>query len=245
MFVSNFKKYSQVAALLACIVSCGGAKTSKNAEESTTPVRATKAVVVDVPWDTSARDDINSAILRVAVLDDGADGVIVPYLYGYPIYAENNTSRAIFKLRQDNWTGAEPEEFEDAAGVRHYNENIVALGCVIEGIKESDTRLVPLSIICQLPPPKKYGGVRRPAVGALATGAKAEEIIQEPSIRKAFLGGWHLVSDDFDTGNGIAYFNTAHGLLAFGFTGGRLDRIAYYFSPSEKRWQEPTLWIKP
>jgi hypothetical protein len=243
--IFNLERSLLIAAWLACLLGCGGAKKSKIADDSTTPVRVTHAVVVDVPWDTSARDDVNSAILRVAIIDNGVDGVLVPYLYGYPLYAENNAARALFKLRQDNWTGAEPEEFEDESGVRHYREKLVELGCIIEGIRESETRLVPLSIVCQLPAPKKLGGAKRPAVGGVRTGAKAEEIIREPSIRKAFLGGWHLTSDDFDTGNGIGYFNTAHGLLAFGFTTGRLDRIAYYFSPSEKRWQEPTLWIKP
>jgi hypothetical protein len=237
--------YLSICALLGGALGCGETKKAKVEEETTTPEKVTRPVAVEVPWDTSARDDVNIPVLKVMVISNGAEGVAVPYLYGYPIFAEGDSANAILKLRQDNWTGAEPEQFEDEAGVIHYKENIIELGCVFEGIKETETRFIPLSLLCQLPAPKKYGGAKRSAIGELKAGAKAAEVVQEPSIRSAFLGGWHLTSDDFDSGNGFGYFNTAHGLLALGFTGGRLDRVAYYFSPSVKRWQDATLWIKP
>jgi len=225
-------------------VGCGGSKKGKAFEDSTTAVGVGgQAVKVEVPWDTAGRDDVDAPVLKIAVINNGAEGVAVPYFYGYPIYAEADTSRAVLKLRHDSWGSIQAEQFEDQAGVIHYNETFTELGCTIEGIKESEGNYLPLSLICQLPPPKSLGGAKRPALGELKAGAKAAEILQDPSIRAAFFGGWHLTTNDFDTGNGMGYFNTPHGLLAFGFTGGRLDRVAYYFSPTEKRWRDAALWI--
>ena len=204
------------------------------------------AVAVPVPWETTAgRDDRTAPVVNVMLMDDGADGVAVPWVYGYPLYAEGDAEQSIAKLRHDNWTGATQEQTQDDAGVVHVAEHLPALGCRFDGIQETPSKFVPLSFTCELPPPKALGGNKRPVLGELTTGAKAASLLKEKSIEQAFLGEFHLKSDGFDAGNGIGYFNTTHGQLAFGFERGKLARVIYYFDPSVKAWQTPTLWVNP
>jgi hypothetical protein len=225
---------------------CGLFEKSKASEESTTAEKQQQQpVVVNVPWDTSGRDDPSVPVLRVTIFENGADGVPVPYLYGYPLYAGGSAARGILKLRQDNWEEVEQEEFQDEQGVVHFREDFRSLKCAIEGIKETETKRIPRTLICDLPAPKKLGGRKRPVVGELRTGARADDVVMEPSLAEAFLGDWHLTDDGFAGGNGIGYFNTENGLLAFEFKRGRLTSIGFYFDPTDKRWQEPVLWIKP
>jgi hypothetical protein len=225
---------------------CGLFEKSKASEESTTAEKQKKQeVVVNVPWDSSGRDDHSVPVLRVTVFENGADGVPVPFIYGYPLYAGGSAARGVLKLRQDNWADAEQEEYQDEHGVVHFREDFRSLKCAIEGIKETETKHVPRSLICDLPAPKQLGGKKRPVVGELRTGARADDVVMEPSLVEAFLGEWHLTDEGFAGGNGEAYFNTENGLLSFGFKRGRLVSIGYYFDPKDKRWQEPVLWIKP
>ena len=77
----------------------------------------------------------------------------------------------------------------------------------------------------------------------LATPAAQAQLT--PLLREVFLGAWHLKSDDFDAGSGVGYFNTTHGQLAFSFSKKRLQKFVYYFDPSVKGWQNPTLWVTP
>ncbi len=225
---------------------CGLFEKGKSAEEPTTvESQPKKTVVVNVPWDTSGRDDQSVPVVRVTVFDDGRDGVPVPFIYGYPLYSGGSAARGVLKLRQDNWEEVELEEYPDEEGVVHFKEEFRSLKCSIEGIKESENKHVPRSLFCDLPAPKKLGGHKRPVVGELRTGARADDVVMEPTIAEAFLGEWHLVDDGFESGNGVGYFNTESGLLAFGFKRRKLVGIGFYFDPRDKRWQEPVLWIKP
>ncbi len=239
--------------VMSLLVGCGLFSKKEGttaAEQSSAPVSSVEhikrpEVAVDVPWDTSARDNQQEPILKVALIGDESNPVPVPFLYGYPLYAGGDAARGILKLRHDSWTGVEQVDFEDETGVQRRSEHFPLLGCTIEGIKQDATTFIPLSLICELPPPDDLGGSKRPVVGSVKAGAREKAIIKEPSIRKAFFGNWHLKSTDFDTGNGEAYFNTDHGLLVFGFDGGRLARVGYYFHPPEKRWQAAMLWVNP
>ena len=242
-----YVRVSIVAALTTFAAQgCGLFETSKSTRESTAAERRPKkAVVVSVPWDTSVHDDRSGPVLKVTVFDDGRDGVPVPFIYGYPLYSGGSAARGVLKLRQDNWKDVKLEEYLDEEGVVHFREEFRSLKCTIEGVKESQNKHVPRSLQCDLPSPRKLGGRKRPVVGELRTGALADDVVKEPSIAEAFLGEWHLVDDGFESGNGVAFFNTESGLLAFGFKRQRLVRIGFYFDPRDKRWQEPMLWMKP
>jgi hypothetical protein len=197
-----------------------------------------------MPWETTAvRDDATKPVVNVVTLDNGVGGVPVPYVYGYPLYAKGDARQGILKLRTDNQDGASTEERADEYGVLYRVEKLPQLGCTIEGFQETPVKFVPISLRCELPAPKAYGGKDRPAVGTLKAGARASAIVKEPSIEKAFLGEWHLTEGKPDEGDGVGYFNTEHGQLAFEFSGGRLSSVAYYFDPKQKGWREPGLWM--
>lgn len=202
-----------------------------------------RAVEVEMPWETTAvRDDEKAPVVKVVTLDDGRDGVPVPYVYGYPIYGQGEALKGILKLRTDNSDGVTVDEREDEHGVIHRIEKLPQLGCFIEGVKQDEVTFVPIMLSCEVPSPKALGGKSRPVVGQLRAGARAKEVLSEPSLEKAFLGDWHLVQGDPDKGKGIGYFNTDHGQLAFEFENGRLAAVDYYFDPPHKPWQEPLLW---
>lgn len=233
--------------LAACcgITACAlfsGSKTT--GEVSPKPKR--RAVVVELPWDsTKVRDDAKAPIVSVVVLDDGADGVPVPYLYGYPLYADGEAKQGVFKLRADNRQGAAFSDRTDEHGVVHRTESLPQIGCTLEGFQEAEDRFAPVSLRCALPAPKAYGGRDRPVVGKLKVGARAADVVHEPSLEKAFLGEWHLVDGQPDKGAGSGYFNTDHGQLAFEFVKGRLGAVTYYFDPGVKGWRTPVLWMGP
>ncbi len=238
-----------LGAMIALLVCCGSSQNSRGLQGPSRTVSGGNApraeLVVEVPFDTSARDNTEEPILKVEVWGDEDNGVPVPYLYGYPLYAGGDASRGILQLRHDNWTGVEQEEFEDETGIMRRREHFPQLGCTIEGIQQDAHTFIPLSLICGLPAPDELGGFERPVVGKLLAGARDEDILKEPSLLKAFFGDWHLKSTDYDTGNGEGFFNTDYGLLAFGFDGGRLASIGYYFHLPEKRWRSAALWVEP
>jgi hypothetical protein len=217
-------------------------KTAKQDAEET----GSHKVVVEMPWETTkVRDDVAAPIVSVVVVDDGADGVKVPYLYGYPLYAEGDAVLGVQKLRHDNWEGANRETMQDEHGLTRVRETLPKLGCEVLGIAESETQFVPLELRCALPPPRDLGGSKRPVLGELLAGASPQDVTAEPSIRKAFYGAWHLQSDALAKGKGEGLFNTDHGQLAFGFDKGRLVSVAYYFDPPVKGWRDPALWAAP
>jgi hypothetical protein len=99
-----------------------GKSANQSAPEST---GAKPAIVVDMPWETTkARDDTAAPVLTVIVIDNGDDGVAVPYLYGYPLYAEGDAQRGIMKLRHDNWEGSNREHVPAEDGVTRIRETL-------------------------------------------------------------------------------------------------------------------------
>lgn len=210
---------------------------------SARPVK--RAVHVEMPEAALTRDDKQAPIVEVIHYDDGVHGVPVPYVYGYPLYAEGTARRGILKLRLENYEGAERESYEDEDGVMHVVERLPSIGCRIEGIQESQMVFVPLSLTCELPAPRALGGKKRPVLGELRQSAKVDDVLAEPSIKKAFLGDFHLTSDNFDSGEGEGFFNTDHGQLAFQFHRKRLTTFSYYFDPPVKEWRSAELWVQP
>ena len=148
-------------------------------------------------------------------------------------------------MRRENWSGARQTEKEDQVGVVHTSEVLPQLGCQFEGYRENANKFVPVSLTCDLPAPKALGGAKRPVLGDVQSSAKAEQLLQDKSIQDAFLGEFHLRSDDFAGGSGTGYFNTTHGQLAFVFSKKKLAKFVYYFDPGVKGWQNPALWVKP
>jgi len=192
----------------------------------------------------SERDDPKAPILRIAQLGSSRDPVGVPYLYGYPLCAEGATIDGIRLLRNDNWTGATREEQTEAGGLIRIVETLPAIGCTLTAIKEDQTKYVPLELSCELPVPKDRGGPR-PVVGSLNAGAKVDAVLNEPSLKQAFLGEWHATSPDFSNGFGTGYFDTPSGLLGLGFEKGKLARVTFVFDATEKSWRKPELWTEP
>lgn len=208
-------------------------------EWSDTPAEA-GPVHISLPSE-SKRDDRKAPILEVA----SSGNVVFATVYGYPIYPEGDAAGGILMLRRENWSNVKKSQREDDGGVVHEIEEYPELGCRIDGVRENANKFVPLSLTCELPAPKAAGGPKRPVIGSLMAGAKAEQLLKDKSVTEVFLGAFHLKSDDFDGGSGVGYFNTTHGQLAFGFSKKRLHRFVYYFDPNVKGWQNPTLWVKP
>ena len=203
-----------------------------------------KAVAVEMPWvTTEERDKERAPVVRVELLDDGAAGVPVPYIYGYPLYAEGDAARGILMLRHDAWDSREEEVFEDDSGVVHRVERLSLLDCVLEGIKESEAKFVPTKLSCNVPAPKALGGPDRPVIGELGAGAKPEDVLQQPQLAKAFYGDWHFKDQGLSEGNGTGYLNTDHGQLGFGFRRNRLRSVSYHFDPGQV-WNNPLLWVR-
>jgi hypothetical protein len=222
-----------IAALLA-VAACAGHKVAPEHVDTEwhEDTVAQGPVHISLPRE-GKRDDRKSPILEV----ESSGSVVFAKVYGYPIYPEGEASQGILMLRRDNWPNMKKSQRTDDGGVVH--------GCRIAITRENANKFVPLSITCELPPPKGVGGAKRPVIGDLFAGAKAEQLLKDKSVEEVFLGQFHLKSDDFDAGSGLGYFNTTHGQLAFGFSKKRLIRFVYYFDPDVKGWQNPTLWVKP
>jgi hypothetical protein len=199
-------------------------------------------VAVAMPLDAAAvRDDPTAAIITIS----SVGRTVFPYVYGYPIYPEGDAARGIPKLRSDNWAGTRTSDTEDESGVKLAREELPRLGCRFDGVRETSVKFVPISLTCELPAPKSLGGANRPVVDALAVSAKAEDLLEQPSIESAFLGEFHLTRDVPSTGAHIGFFNTTHGQLAFVYVHKRLARFVYYFDPGVHGWQNQELWVKP
>ena len=227
------------------VAGCSVFGTSKSGDDTASgPER--RAVVVEMPWETTkVRDNGDAPAVSVALMDDGVDGVPVPYIYGYPIYGRGQAMEGVLKLRTDNYEGASRDVQTDEHGVLIRTEELPQLGCHIEGFEETERKFVPVVLRCEMPPPRAYGGKKRSVIGSLKAGARVEQVVAEPSLKEAFLGDWHLLEGDPDGAKAVGYFNTEHGQLAFEFEKGRLGAVAYYFDPSQKQWQQPTLWAVP
>ena len=200
---------------------------------------ADKHVPVEMPTEAAAvRSNVSAPILSVVTVDE----VIYPYLYGYPLYPEGDGARGILELRKASAEGAKVTKNRDKDGVQHVTEVLPSIGCRFEGIRETETKFVPVSLECDLPAPKSLGGAKRPVLGALNVGAKAEEILKEPTVEEHFMGAFHLTTEDFAAGSGTAFFNTTHGQIALVFKGQKLDHFVYYFDPGVVGWQNQATW---
>ena len=200
---------------------------------------ADKHINVDMPAEAAeVRQNGNAPILSVVTIDE----VVLPYVYGYPLYPEGAAARGIAELRKVSSEGAKHSQSADTDGVVRVTEELPMIGCRFEGIRESKAKFVPLSLTCDLPAPKALGGAKRPVLGTVVAGAKAEEVLKEPTVVENFLGAFHLTSSDFAAGSGTAFFNTTHGQIAFVFKGQKLDHFAYYFDPNVAGWRDPASW---
>jgi hypothetical protein len=200
---------------------------------------ADKHVAVEMPAEASeVRGNASAPILSVVTIDE----VVYPYVYGYPLYPEGDAARGIAELRKASNEGVKRSKSSDKDGVVHVVEELPAIGCHFDGIRENKAKFVPVSLTCELPAPSALGGAKRPVLGALSAGAKADEILKEPTVVENFLGAFHLTSDDFANGSGTAFFNTTHGQIALVFKGQKLDHFAYYFDPGVAGWQEQKNW---
>jgi hypothetical protein len=231
-------------ALLGCKTAHHSLRGESNQQASNSA--ESEAVMVEMPPNNPPeRDDPKAPVLRVELRGPRDQAVAVPYLYGYPLYAEDPAIHGLRMLRQENWAGYEREVHKEQDGVIRVVESFPELGCVFEGVQEDEGAYVPFSMECNLPPPKKRGGYKRPVVGEVLLGARADSVPKEESLAKAFFGDWHATTAGFDGNNGAGYFDTAHGLLGFGFKKGRLTSVGFVFDPPEKRWRSPELWAPP
>lgn len=229
-----------IALLPALAVGCATAGQAPTANAITEfNLGADKHVPVEMPAEAAdVRSNVSAPILSVVTIDE----VVYPYVYGYPLYPEGDGARGIAELRKAAAEGARLTKLRDRDGVQHVSEDLPAIGCRFEGIRESRQKFVPVSLSCGLPAPKALGGAKRPVLGALAAGAKAEEILKEPTVEEHFMGAFHLTSADFAGGSGTAFFNTTHGQIALVFKSQKLDHFVYYFDPGVTGWQNPATW---
>jgi len=212
------------------------------AAEPNSDIAAAQHLALEMPAEAKqVRDNGSAPILSVVTIDR----VVLPYVYGYPLFPEGEAARGVLALRKDNGAGARRADKEDADGVVHASEELPAIGCRFDGVRENPAKFVPVSLTCELPAPKALGGAKRPVLGSVSAGAKAEQILKEPTVQENFMGEFHLTSDDFATGSGIGYFNTTHGQLALVFSNKKLTRFVYYFDPTIAGWQNQSLWVKP
>jgi hypothetical protein len=227
------------ALALGCATAGTAAPAPKPASPAEFNLGAEKHIAVDMPAE-AAEVRVNGAapILSVVTIDE----VVYPYVYGYPLYPEGGAARGIAELRKAAAEGAKHSKSSDKDGVVHISEELPAIGCRFDGIRENKTKFMPVSLTCDLPAPSALGGAKRPVLGALAAGAKAEEVLKEPTVVENFLGAFHLTSDDFANGSGSAFFNTTHGQIAFVFKGQKLDHFVYYFDPGVVGWQDQKSW---
>lgn len=204
-----------------------------------------QVISLDLPkTNPPERDDTRAALLRLDLLGEKSQPVVVPYFYGYPLYAEGSAVQGLRMFRQENWEGYSKEERADADGVVHLIESFPVLGCVFEGVQEDESTYVPLSLECNVPPPKARGA-QRPLVGTLSTKTKAEAIPTDGSLSKAFLGEWHATKAAPDGVIEAGYFNTPYGLVGFNFKKGKVSGVSFVFDPAERRWRKPELWMAP
>jgi len=203
------------------------------------------AVALDLPSSQPPeRDDPKAPLLKLTMLGSSSRPVVVPYVYGYPLYAEGSGVQGVRMLRQENWTGYVREENRDSDGVVHVVERFPVLGCLFDGVQQDEEHYVPMSMQCDVPAPKERGN-KRPVIGEVVAGAKADSVPKDAALAKAFLGEWHATSPELANGNGIGYFDTPSGLLGFGFKKNKLNQAMFVFDTTEQRWRDPELWRAP
>jgi hypothetical protein len=204
-----------------------------------------RSVVLETPASSPVeRDDRKAPVVRVAVFGSSSEPIGVPYLYGYPMYADGTALQGVRLMRQDNWSGVERTEQQGDGGVLRVKELLPSIGCEFEGIQEDVGKYVPLSVTCELPQPRGKN-VPRPVIGEVTPGARVAAVLAEPSLAKAFLGEFHAQTPGLEAGDGIGYFDTPHGLLGFGFKNGKLSSVSFVFAPPQPNWRTQELWNEP
>src|SRR5688500_12284634 len=112
----------------------GGLSTDYAKEES-------RAIVLDTPSSSPVeRDDRKAPVVRIAVFGSSSQPIGVPYLYGYPLYAQGTALQGVRLMRQDNWAGLDRTEQEGEGGVVHVIEKLPSLNCEFTGIQEDVNR---------------------------------------------------------------------------------------------------------
>lgn len=236
--------------LLACaavlLLACGHAAPAVRGEEGGgTTADHVEVVSVDLPKSNPPeRDDPKAPLLHFRLLGAKAQPIVVPYFYGYPLYAEGAAIQGVRMLRQENWDGYAREEQTDADGVIHVIEKFPALGCRFEGVQEDETTYVPLFMECGVPAPKARGS-QRPVVAGLGPKGKADQIPKGDGLAKVFLGEWHATTEAADGTMDAGYFDTPFGLVGFRFKKSKLTAVAFVFDAPERRWRKPDLWRPP
>jgi hypothetical protein len=223
-------------------------KSEEKASSAASPMSEKKprsASHVPIPTGTANElKDGSLPIVRVELVDNGEGGFVpVPYFYGYPLYGTVDGKAGVYRFREDTWKGYTRNESPDNDGVIHLTENFPYVKCSFYGILETPEKYVPIYLECQLPPPNNLGGRKRVVIGNVPIGATPQEILEEPSIKKAFLGEWHAVTPGFENGEGTGYFNTEHGQIGFGFKGGKLNTFVFMFDTPVMEWRSPELWL--
>jgi hypothetical protein len=232
-----------IVLLPALALGCATTSTTTQAPSGSAPtdfnLGADKHVAVEMPAEAAeVRENVSAPILSVVTIDE----VVYAYVYGYPLYPEGDAAHGIAELRKASSEGAKHSKLSDKDGVVHIAEELPVIGCRFDGIRETKAKFVPVSLTCELPAPKALGGAKRPVLGGVAAGAKAEEILKEPTVVENFMGAFHLISDDFANGSGTAFFNTTHGQIALVFKGQKLDHFVYYFDPGVAGWLDQKSW---
>jgi len=88
-----------------------GLQTGRPTETPATVEQAPSAVMVDVPGSNpKERDDETAPLLKTAVHGKAPNQIVVPSVYGYPLYAEGAALEGLRLLRQDNWNGYDRQE---------------------------------------------------------------------------------------------------------------------------------------
>ncbi|HMI92778.1 MAG TPA: hypothetical protein VK509_15485 [Polyangiales bacterium] len=227
------------------VLSACGLQTGRPSETPADVPQQASAVVVEAPGSNPhERDDESAPLVKATIHGKAPNQIVVPSVYGYPLYAEGAALQGLRLLRQDNWNGYDRQEQTQPDGVVRVIESFPALGCTFDGIEEEEGRYVPLAILCDLPVPRERGS-NRPVAGSVQVGAKADTVPSDPALAKAFFGEWHATSAGFSGNDGVGYFDTPSGLLGFVFVDGRLAQLSYTFDAAEQRWRTPDLWKAP
>ena len=248
------RAWNYAAVVLAAALSGNGCiatkPSAKNAESakglaSDYGQEQARTVVLETPASSPIeRDDRKAPVVRIALFGTSSEPVGVPYLYGYPMYAEGTALQGVRLMRQDNWSGVERTEQQGDAGVVQIRELLPSIGCEFVGIQEDVGKYVPLSVTCELPQARGKNG-SRPVIGDVGPGARMSAVLSEPSVAKAFLGEFHAQTPGLESGDGVGYFDTPHGLLGFGFKNGKLSSVSFVFAPPQTNWRTQELWNEP
>ncbi len=173
-------------------------QTGRPTETAADAVPKPSSVSVDAPSSNPPeRDDESAPLVGLEVHGKAPDQIVIPRLFGYPLYAQGPAIQGVRLLRQDNWMGYDRQEQTQPDNVVHVFETFPALGCTFEGIQDDQEHYVPLMLTCDLPVPKERGSGRAVA-GAVQVGAKSSDVPKDPALAKAFFREWHATSEGFN-----------------------------------------------